>query len=195
MVFQVVNPVINGKFNTTIKKSSATDAAKHFWGKFTEHVSGNIPSFGFTLRNRDSGKLYHFAVKEELLEGGEVDTSINRIDPKLSKQEEKAINMNFDEMSGGKKRKSKRKSKKRSRKYSDSSSDTSSIDSSEYNYLKSKYVHLSQPILSLRYLPDVYKFKSVYVPNFVSPLSPFFEYVATYKFLESLGKSGDKKLD
>ena len=192
MVFEVVNPVINGKFNTTIKKSSATDAAKHFWGKFTEHVSGNIPSFGFTLRNKDSGKLYHFAVKEELLEGGEVDTSIERINLKLSKQDERALNMNYDEMTGGK-RKSKRKSKKRrSRKSSDSSSDTSSIDSSEYNYLKTKYVHLSQPILSLRYLPDVYKFKSVYVPNFVSPLSPFFEYIATHKFIESLSKSGDK---
>jgi hypothetical protein len=106
--YKIVNPFIEGDFDSTVDGNTAIDAASEAWNKISEHISNNVPSFAFTLQKVKGGSLHHFIVQENLLEGGQVDFKISPLKLKLKKKEleqfKKSINK-LEKQSGGKRKK------------------------------------------------------------------------------------------
>jgi hypothetical protein len=65
--YQLVNPVITGKFQDTYEASKSIDAAKQFWNELTgnNYITNNVPQFMFTLEKTSDHSLHHFMVKEK----------------------------------------------------------------------------------------------------------------------------------
>ena len=69
--YQLVNPMIEGTFDDTVKIKSGDEnafleAAEKLWSRFSKHVSGNVPKFMFSIKNLETGKIKHFLVKEKV---------------------------------------------------------------------------------------------------------------------------------
>jgi hypothetical protein len=176
--YQLVNPHIEGKFNSKIKARNSSEAANLFYKNLSEHFNNSVPKFHFTIQKGSSGegKYYHFEVKE-MREDNAVTFDVKQInvqgesealDRFKTKLENFKSKFNQD---GGKKKSSK------SKKHSKDDSDSDSLfDSSEDFYRRAKsYLPVTQPIYYWWYDPYLYRMDSIYIPTFYSYVTPYIE--------------------
>jgi hypothetical protein len=163
--FKLANPVLMGDIQTTVSASNAENAAKELWDNISKHVAMTVSRFGFSVK-QEGGKLYHFMV-EESQDGKKVNYKIKKLDLKLKPKQEKELEKKADELSrqvGGKDK-------------SEKDSSSSSSDEKLYKQMK-KYGALGHPITYWWYTPYLYNYvgySSVFIPNFVLPLTPYVE--------------------
>lgn len=173
--FSLVNPHIEGGFKTVASGQNAQEAAQKVWDRLSGYLTNNLPKFGFTLERVNDKKLFHFVVKESINEGI-VDYKLLEHDVNLTDQEIKDLRDKIqsfrDSQNGG---------KRRHHKADDSSSsedeDLDLDDSSEVyaKVMRNKFVHQSQPIVYFWYNPLIYRMDYLYVPTFVTPLTPYIQ--------------------
>lgn len=183
--YRLVNPHIEGNFNSKIKANNSKEAGNIFYKNLSEHFNNSVPKFHFTIQKGSSGdgKYYHFEVKE-LRSKNEV--SYNVLPMKLSSDVESMESFksrldNFkakfnQDQDGGKKHK---KSHKIDSDKSDKSDDSDSSDwdaSSDEFYRRAKsYQPVNQPIYYWWYDPYLYNLNSIYIPTFYSYVTPYIE--------------------
>ena len=184
--YLLVNPHIEGNFNSKIKAKNSNEASNIFYKNLSEHFNNSVPQFHFTIQKGSSGdgKYYHFQVKENRSEN-EVSFKVKQMNiagDTESMQSFKAKLENFKakfNQDGGKKNKSHRKSSKHSKKDKDSSDSSDSSDwdeSSDDFYRRAKsYLPVNQPIYYWWYDPYVYRLDSLYIPTFYSYVTPYIE--------------------
>lgn len=169
--FQLVNPYIEGDFKSVFSGKSSYDAAQKAWDSLSEHLTNNVPKFGFTLERMNDKKLVHFVVKENINDGlvdyKLIEHNVEMSDDEVSRLQDKVDN--FRKQSGG-----------RRKKRDDSDSESHELDLSDSSEVYSKvmynkYLHQSQPIVYMWYNPLVYRFDTLFIPTFTVPLTPYIE--------------------
>jgi hypothetical protein len=182
--YTLVNPNIQGEFESKLKSKNSINAAKMFYKNLSEHFNNNIPAFYFTIQKGGSteGKYYHFNVKEVRNSKNEISfnvqpytisnetSNIESFKNKLSTFKSKF------EQAGGKKLTKKSKSKKTRKPKNDSDSDTD-LDSSDDFYRRAQTYKpvVTPPLYYWWYDPYVYNLSSVYIPTFYSYVTPYLE--------------------
>lgn len=182
--YLLVNPHIEGNFNSKIKAKNSNEAANIFYKNLSEHFNNSVPKFHFTIQKGSSGggQYYHFEVKESRLEN-EVSFKINPLKTSIDLESItlfKARLENFKSkfnQDGGKKHKKHKKSSKKHKSDSYDSSDSSDYDvSSDDFYRRARsYLPSNQPIYYWWYDPYVYRLDSIYIPTFYSYITPYIE--------------------
>ena len=184
--YTLVNPHIEGKFNSKIKSKNSKEASNIFYKNLSEHFNNSVPSFHFTIQKGSSGdgKYFHFQVKESRTDN-EVSFKVKQMDiagDQNSMESFKSRLENFKakfNQDGGKKDKSHRKSSKHSKRDKDSSesSDSSDWDESSDNFYRraKSYLPVNQPIYYWWYDPYLYNLNSLYIPTFYSYVTPYIE--------------------
>lgn len=188
--YLLVNPHIEGKFDSKIKARNSQEAANMFYKNLSEHFNNSVPKFNFSIQKGSSGdgKFYHFQV-EESRDKNEVSFKINSIDIKgedqvMSKFQNKLSNFKTKfSQDGGKDRskKSKHKKHKKHKKHhdgsaSESSDSSESSESSDDFYRRARtYLPTTQPIYYWWYDPSIYRLDSIYIPTFYSYVTPYIE--------------------
>jgi hypothetical protein len=178
--YLLVNPHIEGKFDSKIKARNSKEAANIFYKNLSEHFNNSIPKFHFSIQKGSSGdgKFYHFQVQENR-ENNEVNFKISPLEIKgeeqlmpkfLTKLDNFKSKLNQD---GGKKSKKHSKRRKHKKDVSDSESSESS-DSDFYTRARS-YLPTTQPIYYWWYDPSLYRLDSIYIPTFYSYVTPYIE--------------------
>jgi hypothetical protein len=175
-MFELVNPYIDGSFETTYDAKTPLDGADMFWNAFSKLIVNHISEFFFTLKDSDDGKLYSFKVSESKSDDGEIKYTIVPIDIELSQKERYAFDENLRKLvkqSGGKRDI-----------FDDSSSSSSSSSSSDlYNdddievidhaIVKFNKLRIrNRPISYYIYNPSLYKLSSTFIPIFTYPIAP-----------------------
>lgn len=179
--YQLINPVITGKFQNVYEASESIDAAKQFWNELTgnNYITNNVPQFMFTLEKISDHSLHHFMVKEKATssESKFADYSIEEVKLDLSASQIKEFR---SEVSKVQKRMTKEKEsqsggKKSRKRYDDSSSSSSSSGDEDdlIDYIRMK--RFNQPIVHWWYTPTLYKVPTLFTPTFVAPLYPYVE--------------------
>jgi hypothetical protein len=170
--YVLVNPHIEGKFQSKIKAKNSLEAAHILYKNLSEHFNNSVPKFHFTVQKGSSGegKLYHFAVKEDRNEN-----EVNfKIEPMELKGEEEAVSRFQSKLENFKAKFGQDGGKKKSKDKDDSDSDWD--DSSDDFYRRARsYVPVTQPIYYWWYDPYVYRLDSVYIPTFYSYVVPYIE--------------------
>lgn len=172
--YQLVNPYIEGSMQTTFKDTSSHKAAKQAWNNISEHVTNNVPQFGFTLRD-STGKFHHFGITESLKGGSKVNFKINKISLTMTKEQSDGFKNNIkkaESQHGG------RSKSKRDDSSDDKSDSSSSSSSNEYNDIYDKVKlfrkkNQKTPITYWWYTPSIYGINDIYIPTFASYLQPY----------------------
>ena len=181
--YLLVNPHIEGNFNSKIKAKNSNEAANMFYKNLSEHFNNSVPKFYFTIQKGSSGegKYYHFEVKESK-SNNEVNFKLNAM--KLIEDFENmssfksrldTFKSKFNQDGGKKHKKSHKKSSKSSK--SSESSESSNLDASSENFYRraKQYLPSNQPIYYWWYDPYVYRLDSIYIPTFYSYITPYIE--------------------
>jgi len=189
--YQLVNPYIEGKFNTVFSGNTPQDAAIKAWDSVSQYITNNVPKFAFTMERLNDKKLYHYVVKENVKKNTRlVDYSISELNLSLTDTQIQTFRKQSDKMRHGKSankdandddnqegghfcRRHKRMNCRLTHDDDDSSSDS---DSDIYEQVKAlKYRQMPQPVVYWWYTPGLYNFESLYIPTFVVPLTPYIE--------------------
>jgi len=180
----LLNPHIDGEFQSKIKADNSTKAAKTFYKNLSQHFNNNIPTFYFTVQKGGSGtgKYYHFVVKETKVNDevnfnlspyviAEDSTAIKTFETKLSSFKSK-----FNQYGGKKYSNKSSKKKKRSKKLDDSSD--SDLDSSEnfYKQAQTYRPRVAPPIYYWWYDSSIYNLDYIFIPTFYSYTPPYLHY-------------------
>jgi hypothetical protein len=178
--YQLVNPFIKGdSFDDSVKSTkSYKQAAEKMWKRMSQYHKSNLPSFAFTLKNKESDEMYHFKVEEKVNKDDSVRYNIKRLKMEASESQLKKLHEGIEKTKKNsrkmnkiaKKKMSKKKGGRRKR-YDDSDSDSDSdsdMDESDFAInLGSPY-----PLNYWSYYPslyDGYLLDGLYIPNFVYP--------------------------
>lgn len=179
----LLNPHIEGDFQTKIKADNSTKAAKTFYKNLSQHFNNNIPKFYFTVQKGGSGtgKYYHFVVKETKANDevkfdlspyviSEDSNTIKTFETKLSSFKSK-----FNQYGGKKNSKKTSKKKKHSKKLDDSSD--SDMDSSEnfYKQAQTYKPRVAPPLYYWWYDTSIYNINSFFIPTFYSYTPPYIQ--------------------
>ena len=166
MKFKLVNPQIQGNFQSNVDAPSAEDAAKKIWNKLSKYLTNNVPRFGFTMKG-GNGTLHHFMVKENV-QGNMVDYEIEKFTPKIKKTIMNDFKRKIKgiEQQGGKFKKQ----------YGGKKKDYEIDDYEMFKLLKKHEQRLlTQPIVYWWYDPLIYAVDTIYIPTFTIPLYPYVE--------------------
>lgn len=176
--YTLINPCIEGNIVSTFSGKSQLDAAVDAWNGLSKYITNNVPRFAFTLENNNNGELHHFLVKEKLSGNGDASYKISEIDVAMKPSDVKSFKNRINNF-----KKSKAQAGGKKHKKHDDDDDSSSSSSSEpFNLLKVyNYATKTYPIGYWWYDPLVYRLDSVYIPTFVTPLTPYVE-VATVNY-------------
>lgn len=98
--YKLVNPVIFGNFDTTIKAGSVNNAANELWNNLSKYCSGIVGRFGFSLEKKSNGKINHFIVSEGINTNPH-DVTVNYTIERLVKQNNKVDKNNIGIVSKG----------------------------------------------------------------------------------------------
>lgn len=185
--FQLVNPYIKGKFDKNFTAGSARTAASKVWQSLSQYFSGPLKRYHFTIQSA-GGKLYHFEVKEKISKK-HIDFSLREINGGNKKQlgQFKSTLARFIQKTGGADDKKKKDKDDKDDDDSDSSSDSSGSSSSSnslYSSLIPRFSISDSPILHYWYNPSIYDVSNIFVPTFISPLSPIVQ--LTYDWIPVL---------
>lgn len=169
--YVLVNPHIEGKFQSKIKAKNSLEAAHILYKNLSEHFNNSVPKFHFSVQKGSSGdgKLYHFQVKEDRNEN-----EVNfKIEP-MEIRDEESVTRFQSKLETFKAKFGQDGGKKKSKDKDDSDSDWD--DSSDDFYRRARsYVPATQPIYYWWYDPYVYRLDSVYIPTFYSYVVPYIE--------------------
>lgn len=83
--YRLVNPVIEGSFDSKVKSQSPDLAAKIIWSRITKYTSGHVPKFIFSLQNLETDEISSFVVKED---NKTQETTIEQIEQKKQNNDE-----------------------------------------------------------------------------------------------------------
>lgn len=174
--YKLVNPLILGDIETEYRENTAENAAKKVWNNLSQYITGNVPRFGFTLKD-NSDHLHHFLVKEKVSKNKIVDYSIGKMDMKMTgKQENNFINhveklgKNINTQIGG-----------RRKRYEDDSDSSDSDSDDATKYTRSRFYNNDKhPFYYWWYNPMLYtvygsQYNSIYIPTFSVPFYPYIE--------------------
>jgi hypothetical protein len=171
--YNLVNPVIRGKFVDTYDASTPLDAADKFWKSFSKHVASHVPRFVFSFREMSGGALSHFEVtesrkgrsKEGTYELKQLDFDVS--DGVLNQFHTDVEKWNESKQSGG-------ADKPRRKRYDSSSSSSSASSSSDSPRIK--LTSPLVPIVSFNYMPRLYTpaYASIANPRLVAVQTPFY---------------------
>lgn len=173
--YRLINPVIEGKFNSVFTGKSELDVAEKAWSGMSKYFSNNVPKFAFTMERISDGKLCHFMVKEDKKGDEDVDWKISELNLKKTKKQEEALRRKLNELRnqhGGADK-------------DDKDEDDSSSSSFDLNkaYSKMRYNTLStaytMPFVYWGYTPWIYDLESFYMPIFVANMYPYVEVFTT----------------
>jgi hypothetical protein len=172
--YVLVNPHIEGKFDTKIKAKNSLEAANLFYKGLSEHFNNSVPQFYFTIQKGSSGdgKYSHFKVKENR-QDNEVSYSISPYefegqDSAMNSFTQRLANFKAKSQDGGKKRRTKQRKSKDSSESLDSDSD--------YDYYRrARSYPINQPIYYWWYDPSLYRLDSLFIPTFYSYVTPYIE--------------------
>jgi hypothetical protein len=165
--YNLVNPYIDGKMNTSVKASNDLKGA----GKIYEKVLAPIfitsaPEFNFTIEG--DGLLFHYTVKESV-KGDNAKFKIEKFNGKVDDAKFKAKFNEIKTQSGG-------KSKHKSKYDDDDSSSSSSSDSPSY-YSINRYCY--SPYVYTPYINSTFYYTfPIISPAVVTPTT----YYLTYSF-------------
>ena len=189
--YRLINPHIVGNMKTSANTDSANEAAKSIWTRLSKVLSIDVPSLPITLEG--GGKMHHFVVKE-LNKNGSVDFKIDAINVNTnSKQFKEFIEQNKSMQEGGRKKRSKKsKQSKKSKKYDEDEDDSEDDDEEDdfkdeeeaemiYNRLMANRAFGPSTLIDYWfYSPYIYNTKSVFIPTFVAPLTPYIQLSIPY---------------
>lgn len=167
--YKLINPVMKGNMNTTVKAKDELAAANKMWQEMSQYFSNNVPKFAFSME-KASGGVSHFMVKESLKNNDNASYEISELSINLSK----ANNNLFKERCGRAQNKSVGGKKKHNK------DDESSSEDDIYDIIAKKSASLVTPIHYVWYDPYIYNFDSVYFPTFVHPWTPYVELTTYY---------------
>jgi hypothetical protein len=175
--FKLVNPLILGKFDSTVTANNKNEAAQKIWGNVSQFITGNVPEFKFSFIGGDN-KLYNYEVKENVT-GKFADYEINELNIKINPTAITNFRNEIQRISGAKSL----EGGKRRRRYDDLDDDDSDSDS-VYDKLKLfKSINQQKPIVYLWYTPLLYSVPRFYVPTFSAPLTPYVEISLSSAFM------------
>lgn len=118
--YNLVNPLIEGNMNTSVKASTELKGAGRMYEKvIAPLLITSAPKFNFTMEG--GGKMYHFTVKESV-KGDSAKFKIEKFDGEVDENKFKSKLNEVKTQSGG-------KSKHRHKSKDDDSSSSSSSDS------------------------------------------------------------------
>lgn len=203
--FKIVNPTIIGGFETVITAHDKNEAAHKAWQSLSDHITGNVPHFAFTMENIKTHELVSFQV-EESPTGKYADYTISEVEINLTPKQEKEFREELSRLakttkevekhqSGGKHSHEHHKGKKRYNNGNDDDDDSSSSSSSSssdddldvtsvYKKLKLfKSINNQKPIIYWWYSPVLYRLDRFYMPTFNAPLTPYVEINLSSAFL------------
>lgn len=172
--YVLVNPHIEGKFDTKIKARNSLEAANIFYKNLSEHFNNSVPNFYFSIQKGSSGdgKFSHFKVKENRKEN-EVTFSIS---PYQFNGEESAMIGFSQRLADFKSKMDQDGGKKRRPKHRKSKDESDDSDDSDYDYYRrARSYPINQPIYYWWYDPALYRLDSVYIPTFYSYVTPYIE--------------------
>ena len=176
--YLLVNPHIEGNFNSKIKAKNSNEAANIFYKNLSEHFNNSVPKFHFTIQKGSSGegKYYHFEVKESRKEN-EVSFKVNEMNLATDADSMESFKSRLEGFKAKFNQDGGKKHKKSHKKDSSDSSDSSDWDaSSDEFYRRAKqYLPTNQPIYYWWYDPYVYRLDSLYIPTFYSYVTPYIE--------------------
>ena len=180
MSFKLVNPRILGDLKTDFEARDVTEAANVAWNTISQHITGSVPQFTFTLEENKSNKLYSFQVTEAAT-GKYADYTISPVEMKMSKEQEKKFRSELTRLDKiSKQLKDKQAGGSKKKRYHDMNDDDSS-DSDSDNDIYSKFklfnaINKPKPIVYYWYTPLIYPTYEYYYPvNFIAPLIPYVE--------------------
>lgn len=178
--FKLVNPTIIGTLNTNINATDAAEAANVAWNTISQHITGSVPQFTFTIEDSDN-KLYSYQVSESAT-GKYADYTISPVEMKMSKEQEKKFRNELARLDKISKQFKNKQMGGRKKRYLDNNNDDSSDSSDDSdNDIYSKFklfnaINKPKPIVYYWYTPLIYPTYEYYYPvNFVAPLIPYVE--------------------
>lgn len=183
--YNLVNPFIKGKMETTLKAKNSHEAATMFYTNISEHFNNEISEFYFTIQKggNGDGKFYHFKVNEKK-QKNEVVFDIKEFQVKNENymetkfkgklEEYKKKIENDDQEGGASKSKNKKKTSKKHKKHkkSDSSSDSDYSSDSDDIYIRTRKTYYTEPIYYWWYDPYIYNINNLFVPTFYPYTTP-----------------------
>jgi len=158
--YKLINPYIKGTFDSDFSGNTPDKAALKCWNALSKHFANNVPKFGFTLQNVQTGGMSHYTVKEDR-DRGEVKYTIKKA--QVEDKDEKILERQIEDIKNDKMKGGKRKHRRHS---NDNDDDDSSSSSDYYKYNKYSYKY---PISWFWYNPQLYRYPSVFIPSFNIP--------------------------
>jgi len=186
MKYKLINPVIEGGFDTVYNAKSPIKAAHKCWMQLSSLLSNSVPSFAFTMKEMDGGsnKMHHYKVHEKKnAKDKKVSFEITELSLDLTEGQMKRLE--------GLENESKNKNKKGGlgshidTEEEEEDNDIDQVggkcskywdDSSPYycNKYKSYAITPMMPIKTWSYWPIFYTWDiAFYIPQFIAPLSPY----------------------
>ena len=167
--YRLINPYIEGDFENLFRGASQIDAAKNAWTGISKFFSNFVPFFPFTLENTDTGKMYNFSAKEIPDKDGYVNYKVSEMETNFTPEQENQFKNNLQKfnkdeyLQGGRK-------KRINLDDDDSSSD---CDTDFFRKVRCNNFFTPQPLFYWWYNPLIYKLNRIYIPTFVSTISPY----------------------
>ena len=197
--YELFNPQIFGDMNTIFKSDDSLGAAKSFWTALSGYTNKEVPSFAFTLKNMEGGKLHHFTVNEVKSKKNKISFNIAKIyvsndDEDILKNKIDLVkSKNFKALNGGN-----QEEKLDFEPDTDTDSDSDHIINTPieirmpnetcgypfYSCLNKTYYNT--PIFYLWYTPKVYTAYTnkttftTFLPSFIPPIHPYVELYTSY---------------
>lgn len=195
MKYKLINPVIEGGFDTIYSAKSPIKAAHKCWLKLSSLLSNSVPSFAFTMKEMDGGSnvMHHYKVHEKKnAKDKKVSFEISELSLTLTEGQMKRLENLENET------KSKKgglgahvDSEENEEDNGDDSIDQVGGGCSKYGYwdnssayycnkYKSYAITPLMPVKTWSYWPIFYTWDiAYYIPQFIAPLAP---YIAIYPY-------------
>jgi hypothetical protein len=164
--YKLVNPSIQGTFDSAVYASNPLQAGKLMWNNLSEYFDNNIPSFHFSIQEGGAGsKFHHFTVKERLNEktnAVDFNIEINKLTSKVNNSLNQFIKQQSKlQQTGG-------RNKRENSSCSDYDSDDAYIDTIVNKLHLENYGFSSQPIVTFSYHPYIYKIDYLKIPYLIT---------------------------
>jgi len=173
-LYKLINPIIKGKLNTTYQANKPHNAAEKAYKSLSKYFHNSTAEFLFTIqkvksKNTDIGEgnvndYFHYKVIENR-EGNNVNFEIvpyKKINKKRLNKFKGSIKsiLNDNQQTGG-----------------GSMYDLNDSDFDDRHLYRSDTSYKYQPISLWLYDPYIYSISSVYIPTFVTSVSPYVTYL------------------
>jgi hypothetical protein len=175
--YKLINPVLVGKLDFTIKSTNADTAIQKIWNNLSEHITEHVPQFAMSLLENKSNKLFHYNVNETSI-NGEAEYNIVEIKIVDKNNETNMLknyynNITMNELNN----KDEKELKGGNKRYKNIFDDSDNDYVVDYDILVRKinllqlYNYYNNPIYYVNYYPMLYSLNNVYLPRFnLNPL-------------------------